>query len=302
MSQTFDESLRSSVDELADQLCAAVHGQFDFRVNAPAEDETIEKLEMLINFVLDSARRAVQEAKQSQMRAVRAESATTLSRLVAALSHELNSPLGVVSSSASTLARMADKMEGQSPERCAALALAAQELCRSIESASARMTQVVGRIRRFSDVERETVQSLDLTDQLGELARVVIEASHEDVVLEANLPPLRPVQGRPLQLASVFSLLLEQAVAATPKGGCVRLTGRQHESHVAIEISREGESPGADEASRLFEPYFQIEDGRVGSGGWGLFSARQIIHEHEGEIRIRSEGKRGFATIVSLPC
>jgi signal transduction histidine kinase/ActR/RegA family two-component response regulator len=53
--------LRRLIDALADQLCQAVDGQFDFTVKVDVQDETIEKLQMLINFVLDAARRAVAE-------------------------------------------------------------------------------------------------------------------------------------------------------------------------------------------------------------------------------------------------
>ncbi len=55
--------LRSLVDAVADQLCHAVDGQFDFTVKVEVQDETIEKLQMLINFVLDAARRSVTESE-----------------------------------------------------------------------------------------------------------------------------------------------------------------------------------------------------------------------------------------------
>ena len=58
--------LRSLIDALANQLCQAVDGQFDFTVSVDIQDETIDKLQMLINFVLDAARRAVADLKAQQ--------------------------------------------------------------------------------------------------------------------------------------------------------------------------------------------------------------------------------------------
>lgn len=53
------QQLHDLVEELADQLCPAVDGKFDFSVNVSAHHESIDKLQMLVNLVLDSARRAV---------------------------------------------------------------------------------------------------------------------------------------------------------------------------------------------------------------------------------------------------
>ncbi|MAG94372.1 MAG: hypothetical protein CMJ48_11570, partial [Planctomycetaceae bacterium] len=56
-----EQQLRFAIEQLADQLCVAVDGEFDFKVNAESCDETTEKLQMLINFVLDTARRSLGE-------------------------------------------------------------------------------------------------------------------------------------------------------------------------------------------------------------------------------------------------
>ena len=56
-----ERALRSAVNEIADQLCAAVDGRFDFTVRSSIDDETVEKLSMLTNFVLDTTRRGLSE-------------------------------------------------------------------------------------------------------------------------------------------------------------------------------------------------------------------------------------------------
>ena len=55
--------LRSLLNELADQLCPAVDGKFDFSVRVDATDESVEKLQMRVNFVLDSARRTLTDVE-----------------------------------------------------------------------------------------------------------------------------------------------------------------------------------------------------------------------------------------------
>jgi formate hydrogenlyase transcriptional activator len=61
-----DEHLRRMVEEIANQLCLTVGGNFDHLVRIEAHDETIEKLEMVVNFVLATASRSIEEVKQAK--------------------------------------------------------------------------------------------------------------------------------------------------------------------------------------------------------------------------------------------
>ena len=54
-----ERSLRFALDDIANQLGATVDSRFDFTVKAVAPDETIDRLAMLINFVIETARRAL---------------------------------------------------------------------------------------------------------------------------------------------------------------------------------------------------------------------------------------------------
>ena len=61
-----DDDFRRLVEQIADQLCVTVGGNFDHLVRVEAQDETIEKLEMVVNFVLATASRSIEEVKQAK--------------------------------------------------------------------------------------------------------------------------------------------------------------------------------------------------------------------------------------------
>jgi formate hydrogenlyase transcriptional activator len=61
-----DDNFRKIIEEVADQLCLTIGGDFDRLVRVEAHDETVEKLEMVVNFVLATARRSIEEVKQAK--------------------------------------------------------------------------------------------------------------------------------------------------------------------------------------------------------------------------------------------
>jgi transcriptional regulator with GAF, ATPase, and Fis domain len=61
-----DEDFRQMVEKIADQLCLTIGGNFDHLVRVEAQDETLEKLQMVVNFVLATASRSIEEVKQAK--------------------------------------------------------------------------------------------------------------------------------------------------------------------------------------------------------------------------------------------
>jgi transcriptional regulator with GAF, ATPase, and Fis domain len=66
MSKCREEDFRQMVEQIADQLCLTVGGNFDHLVRIEAHDDTIEKLQMVVNFVLATASRSIEEVKQAK--------------------------------------------------------------------------------------------------------------------------------------------------------------------------------------------------------------------------------------------
>ena len=79
------------------------------------------------------------------------------------------------------------------------------------------------------------------------------------------------------------------------------LTTRQVRSlaEVTVEDSSRGMSP--EELANIFDPAFKVKEGRVSTGNWGLFSSRQIVREHGGDIEIDSTPGKGTRLRVTLP-
>ena len=61
-----DRDIRRMVEEISDQLCLTIGGRFDLLVRVDCRDDTIEKLEMVVNFVLATASRSIEEVRHAK--------------------------------------------------------------------------------------------------------------------------------------------------------------------------------------------------------------------------------------------
>jgi signal transduction histidine kinase len=234
----------------------------------------------------------------AQLRAQLAESAISIGKMAAALSHEINSPLGALRSSVATLCSLADRqLDRERMEKTRA------ELKRSIEESAARIEEVMTRLRRFVSLEEAEVKSADINELLTDvtlLHRGEIDQAGVRLVfdLERELPRL---SCRPQLLTAAFSSLLTNAIQAVNGDGRIVITTRGGDGEVEVTIRDNGRGMSPAEAETAFDPSFKVAAGRVASGNWSLFNSRQIVYEHGGGIRMETAPGQGTAMHVTLP-
>jgi signal transduction histidine kinase len=84
--------------------------------------------------------------------------------------------------------------------------------------------------------------------------------------------------------------------------GTVSVTTSTSGSRLEVRIQDTGRGIAPERLARIFDPMFEVADGRVSTGNWSLFTSRQFIKDHGGEMRIQSEEGRGTTVTVLLPC
>ncbi len=119
--------------------------------------------------------------------------------------------------------------------------------------------------------------------------------------LEADHPI--EVTGDELRLRQVFDNLLSNIRAHTPPGtpGIVRL--KEVDEAVIIEVEDEGPGLGEQEAERVFERFYRVDQSRnriTGGAGLGLSIVAAIVAAHGGEVKAEA-GAKGALFRVRLP-
>jgi signal transduction histidine kinase len=177
---------------------------------------------------------------------------------------------------------------------------------------------IIAQIERISGFLRELLtlarrpeplfRVVDINDVLRHVRDIVGEQEQQtevEVVL-ALADALPVIHADPDQLEQVFLNLTVNAIQAVGSVGSVSLRSRlvEHgdlngDTIVEVVVADTGPGIHPDDLPRVFEPFFTTK-GASGTG-LGLAISREIILNHQGEIRVESEAGKGAQFVISLP-
>ena len=113
--------------------------------------------------------------------------------------------------------------------------------------------------------------------------------------LAADLPALLLDRER---IQRVVANMLDSALESVSVGGRIRIESRRLGGSVLLELAHDGPRAPGELLEQVFVPFASQ---RPGGPGVGLGVAQQIVREHGGEIRTRSDGEWGCVFTLSLP-
>jgi len=265
---------------------------------------TKDDLNLLTAMANVAGMRIERERWEMQRRVLLSENVATLRRLAAALSHELNTPLGAVKSAVDSLLLAAAKQTTSAPDERPRLAALQSQLLGVLDASLGRMKDVISRIQRFTNLDRAEEQSVNLNELLTDAVQLA-DAASESVEVKLDTATLPALTCRPQHLSIVFSTLLRHAIEAckqTTRGARqIKLSTRDSGARIEVQIEDNGRGISPDELAHIFEPGFHEAQGRISTCNWSLFGARQMVRGEGGEICVSSDTGKGTTIVVSLP-
>jgi len=220
------------------------------------------------------------------------------SALLAAVSHDLRTPLAAIVATAGNLQQ--EDVDWTARER--------RGFAAAIEGEARRLDRLVTNLLDVSRIEagglRPRLGWYDpgaLVDEVLGHTRPLLARHRLVVEVADDLPPLALDY---VQIAQVLVNLLENATKYAPAGTTVCLTVRRTAREVVIAVMDDGPGLPADAGDRLFAPFYRAgEAGRGPHGtGLGLAVARGFVAAHGGRIwgEDRPEGGARFAFALPL--
>jgi two-component system OmpR family sensor kinase len=262
---------------------------------APARTE-IGRLSAALNGMLDRI-----EAGD----AARAAAAERMRRFIADASHELRTPLFGVKGY-TELYRM-----GGMPERTDVDAA-----MNRIEGEAGRLARLVEDLlllARLDEDDADAVLPLRLTPM--DLRTLAVDALHDVQALDPGRPVSltglhggppgeAPILGDEARLRQVTSNLVGNAVAHTPAGTAVRIAVGAANGRAVLEVRDEGPGMTSEQADRVFDRFFRVDNARGreagGGAGLGLAIVRSLVTAHHGQVEVDTAPGRGATFRVLL--
>jgi PAS domain S-box-containing protein len=212
-------------------------------------------------------------------------------QMVAAVSHDLKSPLSAIK------LRAEAAIQGPHKDRLT------HEL-RSIGRAAANMERIIR-----EQLDTVSVDSGGLALELAPTSVGGLVASAVDIVspattgrslkLECDIGWLPEVLCDPARVTRVLINLIENALRFTDEG-TITIRAEAHAGEVEISVADTGRGIRPEVLPHIFDRYFTTTPGGRGTG-LGLFLAKEIVEAHGGRIRVASELGRGSTFSFILP-
>ena len=218
---------------------------------------------------------------------------------VAQVTHELRTPLTNIRAYAETLSSGMFEDPKVITECYNVITKETRRLSRLIEDILSVSQLEVGSIElRIDQVDLRTVLSEGLRDVRG-------LADEKNIDVQLVLPAkLEPIRGDRDKLAVVINNLLGNAIKYTPANGNVIVGCQPTSEAVVLTFKDNGIGIDAKDQARVFEKFQRGSDPQVQQEtgtGIGLYTAREIVRRHGGDIELISEKAKGSTFMVRLP-
>ncbi len=225
----------------------------------------------------------------------RAESARR--DFVANVSHEMRTPITVLSGFLETLS----DMETISPELL-------KRSMTLMQSETKRMQYLVEDLLMLAQLENgpplidtDIVDVETLVQDLVREAKILSSGRHE--IQSEILNDIR-LRGNRNEIRSAFGNLVSNAVRYTPANGKVKLTWTTENGLPVFAVNDTGVGIEAEHLPRLTERFYRVDRSRsraTGGTGLGLAIVKHILNRHQGRLEITSEVDRGSRFAAVFP-
>ena len=309
-----------------------------------SQASTFEQLlEVLEGTALEQAKKleeTLDELKRTQSQLIQSEKMSSLGQLVAGIAHEINNPVGFISSNVehakthiSDLLYLLRLYQQNYPEPTEEIQEAIEQvdlqfieedlpnILSSMQGGSQRIAQIVLSLRNFSRLDESELKAVNIHEGLESvlcMVRYYLDQNKIDLVTAYNDLPL--VECFPSYLNQVFMCMITnaiEAIAITKQHLLANLnpslskeqpdvltisirTERSDADRVAIFIADNGCGMTEDVQKKMFDPFFTTKP--VGKGtGMGLALAyKTIVEQHGGDLRCKSSPK-GTEFCITIP-
>ncbi len=265
---------------------------------------------------------ANKEIKETQSKLVHSSKMISLGQLVAGVAHELNNPISFIYSNMTHLKEYSEKIMSlidiaeKNPNTLAEkkeeydfeyMKTDLPKLISSCQEGARRTRDIVLGLRNFSRLDESLIKEINIHDSIDNTLDLLQGEIKNRIQVHKSFEPAPLIHCYASQINQVIMNILSNALQAMPEtGGALWISTQilkppqvEFES-VQISIQDNGKGMTPETLEKVFDPFFTTKG--VGQGtGLGLSISYGIVHNHGGDIQVKSQVGVGTEFIVILP-
>ncbi|GLQ32010.1 sensor histidine kinase [Litoribrevibacter albus] len=303
------------LESAIDTASAIAQGKKDLRMvvsDDHSKRQDFDVFAIAFNEMLDSLEKKNLELKQAMMQLSTAEKLSSLGSLVAGVSHELNTPIGVALTGSSCLGDRAGEIQKAMEEG----SITKQQLTIFLDEIQLGSTLIVDNIRIASELihsfkqvavdqssERKRKFNLKITleEVLATLSPTLKKTQHK---IHLEVEPDIEIDSYPGPLGQVITNLINNSLIHGFDGlqqGNIYIWAKAQNHCIYLNYQDDGKGIPLDLQNRVFEPFFTT---RMGQGGSGL--GMHIVHNIvtgilRGKLHLTSDANQGIDINIEFP-
>lgn len=251
------------------------------------------------------------ELKETQTELVQSAKMASLGRLAAGMAHEINNPIGALTSSADISARCISKMEEYIEKNQTPVVIKEnadfqnffkilKDNSQVFSSASDRIARTMNSFINFARLNGSEFDRIDINESIENTLTIIQQEIKPGTTVEKKYGDIPKIFCYPGELNQVFMSLLTNAAQAIKGEGKITIRTSIKEENLYVAISDNGVGISPEQMKVLFDPRFSRNRMRV-KAGFGLFTSYNIVQKHHGKIEVKSDVGRGSTFTVILP-
>jgi two-component system NtrC family sensor kinase len=268
---------------------------------------------------------AYSELQHTQSQILQQEKMASIGQLAAGVAHEINNPMGFISSNLSSLGKYMEKINAFNAALLEAVESTGDQgtldkltelrkkmkidfilgdingLLAESHDGAERVRRIVQDLKSFSHVDEVQCKPFSINECLiSTLNMARNEIKYIADVQQEYDQDLPLLNCYPQQLNQVFMNILVNAAHAMESRGVITVKTMLEADSILVRISDTGKGISPENLNRIFEPFFTTKE--VGKGtGLGLSISYDIIKKHGGAISVESELGAGTTFTIRLP-
>lgn len=155
-----------------------------------------------------------------------------------------------------------------------------------VKESTRRISELVGAVKSYSQLDRASMQQIDVTEGLDStLAMLAHRIPAAVTVVREYGTDMPRIEALAAELNQVWTNVIGNALDAMADQGTLRVSTRMDKDALVVEIGDTGLGMSPETREHAFDPFFTTKG--VGEGtGLGLDISRRIVDRHNGEIAI----------------